>query len=297
MQLKQIIQNVEGVLRRPLLLCLVMMLADIMYTHADTLERLSYEALIDSAEYYSQRSDWKRAEKLTVEALRRKPASASNWILWSNLAEIRSRMGDVDGALDAYDIGLSQRPEFMTLHKGRAALYISEGRNKDAIEDLEAVLKSDSIAEWPLMMHGMLMLGNNQDEKAEEDFTLLAKSHPSNAQAYSGLANIAARKGDVKSALKYYDKALEIEPDENIYFYKVNLQADNELLPQAAETLREAMKKYPRNGNLFLLRAYLHKLNFQYNEMEIALKLAKEYEADENLIHSLFPQNPNNKKK
>ena len=142
MQLKQIIQNVEGVLRRPLLLCLVMMLADIVYTHADTFERLSYEALIDSAEYYSQRSDWERAEKLTVEALRRKPASASNWILWSNLAEIRSRMGDVDGALDAYDIGLSQRPESLTLHKGRAALYISEGGIRKLLKILKLCSKA-----------------------------------------------------------------------------------------------------------------------------------------------------------
>ena len=100
---------------------------------------------------------------------------------------------------------------------------------------------------------------------------------------------IQARRGNVKEALDMFSKSIDLNPDETTYIYKITLQADNGMLPEAAETLRSAMKQFPRNGNLFLLRAYLHKLNFQQEETEIALKLAKEYGADNHLIESLFP--------
>ncbi|MDE6408789.1 MAG: tetratricopeptide repeat protein, partial [Muribaculaceae bacterium] len=241
---------------------------------------LSFEELVDSADYYSAHKRWEDAERATVNALRLKPANKTNWLLWSNLAEIRNNLHDTEGALTAYNVGLSLQPNSEKMLTGRAALFLQEKRFEDAISDLDHLLENDSTLEWPRMIRGMLMLDQGHTEKAEKDFIMLKRLYPENPQSYNGLATIKARNGDYEEAVKLYNSSLALSPDENIYFYKVLLLADHGKLPEASESLREAMKTYPRNGNLFLLRAYIHKLNFQNDEAEIALKLAKEYGAD-----------------
>ncbi|MDE5791862.1 MAG: tetratricopeptide repeat protein [Muribaculaceae bacterium] len=252
---------------------------------------LSFETMLDSAEYYSSHKQWDDAERMTVMALRLKPANKTNWFLWSNLAEIRRNLNDKEGALTAYDIGLSLQPTSAEMLSGRANLLIEERRLEDALEDLNLLLKNDSTAEWPRMIRGMVLLDMGDHQRAEDDFITLKNHYPNNRQAYNGLASIRATEGKLEEAIKLYSQSLSIEPDKEIFFYKVLLQAENGHLTEAAETLRDAMKIYPRNGNLFIMRAYLHKLNFQNDEAEIALKLAKEYGADSHLIENIFPKN------
>lgn len=260
-------------------------------------EEISFETFVDSAEYYSRHKRWDDAERMTVNALRLKPANKTNWLLWSNLAEIRRNLNDNDGALTAYDIGLSLQPESEEMLSGRASLLIEEKRFTEALDDLDLLLRNDSTLEWPRMIRGMLLTDLGNREKAEKDFDILKNLYPDNPQAYNGLASIRAMEGDLDEAIKLYSHSLCIRPDEDIYFYKVLLQVDSGHLPDASETLREAMKKYPRNGNLFILRAYIHRKNFQNEEADIALKLAKEYGADTHLIENIFPKNTESKGK
>ena len=244
----------------------------------------AFEVLVDSAEYYSSIKNWKDAERTTINALRLKPANKSNWLLWANLAEIRQNLDDSEGALEAYNIGLSLQPNSINMLSGRAALLISEKKMEDALTDLDILLKNDSTLEWPRMIRGMVLMELKNTTEAEKDFEYLKKNYPENTQGYNGLASIAIQNGEIDKAITLYSESLKIMPDETIYFYKVTLLADNGRLPEASETLREAMKAFPRNGNLYLLRAYLHRLNYQNEEAEIALKLAKEYGADQTLI-------------
>lgn len=251
---------------------------------------VTFEELVDSAELYSSLKKWNKAEEMTIKALQLKPANKMNWLLWSNLAEIREKLDDIDGALTAYNIGLSLQPSSPKMRMGRAAVLMEVGRSEEAIADLSELIALDSIAEWPRMIRGMAHLGLGELNKAEEDFMVLKGINPENPQSYNGLAKIRAKQGKIKEAITLFSESLRINKDVDIYFYKISLQADNGMLPEASETLREAMKNFPRNGNLFLLRAYLHKLNFQQEEAEIALKLAKEYGADPQLIEVIFPK-------
>ncbi|MDE6718189.1 MAG: hypothetical protein K2J70_08365, partial [Muribaculaceae bacterium] len=76
------------------------------WVNADAEESLlsieeKYEALIDSAECYASNHRWEEAEKTTVAALQLRPANKANWLLWSNLAEIRLKRNNPAGALEA----------------------------------------------------------------------------------------------------------------------------------------------------------------------------------------------------
>ena len=282
------------------LLFLVLFATLLMFNNnaeASRSNELNFETCIDSADYYSSVKRWADAERFTVNALRLKPANKTNWLLWANLAEIRRNLNDADGALTAYDIGLSLQPLSERMLSGRASLLIEEKRMDEAITDLNTLLKNDSTLEWPRMIRAMLLLEMGQRSKAEDDYNILKQQYPTNVQAYNGLAAIHAMDGDTDKAIDLYTQSLNIQPDVDAYFYKIMLQADHGQLQQASETLRQAMKEYPRNGNLFLLRAYLHKLNFQNEAAEIALKLAVEYGADPHLIEKIFPKNRSNKGK
>jgi len=251
-------------------------------------EKEDYTLCVDSADYYATRHRWEDAERLTVKALRLEPANKSNWLLWSNLGDIRAELNDREGALTAYSIGLSQMPESRKMLSARAALLIEENRVDEAMEDLDAALRLDSTLQWPRMMRGMLELGQNRLKEAEEDFTILRKQYPDNRNALNGLARIRAIEGKQDEAVELYSESLKLEPDDMVWFYKITLLADMGKLQEASDDLYTAMKQFPRNGNLFLLRAYIHKLRFQNEEAEIDRKLATEYGADPALVESIF---------
>lgn len=263
-------------------------------THPTDLE---YEECIDSASHYASKSKWREAEEATIKALRLKPANKSNWLLWSNLAEIRLKQDNYEGALEAYNIGLSKNPRSVKMLSGRASIFMYLQDINQALVDLNAVLETDSINEWARMMRGFVNLENGNIDQAEDDFTYIVSLNPKSSDGYTGLASVAKLRGNVKDAEKYYSKSLEIQKDLEVYIHYISLLADNGKLSEASEQLRNAMKEYPRNGNLFLLRGYLHKLSYQNDEAEIALKLAREYGADEELIKALFPKKDQDKGK
>ena len=71
----------------------------------------TYVELADSADNYIKHERWADAERVIVKALRHEPANKSNYLLWSNLGTVRTNMGDYNGALQAFDIGLSSAPK------------------------------------------------------------------------------------------------------------------------------------------------------------------------------------------
>lgn len=283
----------RGKLICPLLLMLsyTFCVASKSQKNADDVLNSKFEMMVDSAEYYFSINRWKDAERLTINALKLRPANKSNWLLWANLAEIRRNLDDSEGALEAYNIGLSLQPHSTTLLSGRAEIHIQNGEKDEALKDLNLLISISPESEMPHIMRGWIRLERKNFEEAEEDFNFLISNFPDNPQGYNGLAAIKASNNLIDEALKLYSKSLTIQPDETIYFYKSILLIDNGKLSEASETLREGMKKFPRNANLYLIRAYLHKLNFQNEEAKIALKLAKEYGCQPQLIERFFPKN------
>lgn len=247
-----------------------------------------YEIYVDSAEWYAGKSLWKEAERMTVRALRTDPANKSNWLLWANLGEIRFKDNNPEGAIEAFDIGLNRNPSSIRMLEGRAAALIETGNMAVALDDLDMVIERDSIREWPRMMRAMLYASLGRTTEAQADFMSLINHHPDNANGYLGLARIYASKRDDLKAKDMFRKSLEKDDRETTRIYYISFLADSGNLSEASEALREAMKAHPRNGNMFLLRAYIHKLRFHNEEAEIDKKLALEYGADPQLVETIF---------
>lgn len=251
----------------------------------------TYAECVDSADYYIKREMWNDAERLTVQALRQKPAYKINYILWSNLGDIRTAKGECEEALQAFEIALTSAPkkEKPRILNNRAYTLLKLGKNDEALTDMSESLSLDSIQEWPLKMRGIINLNRGKFSAAEKDFTVLRNHYPGNATSYTGLGKIEASKGNSDKAVEYLRKSLELEQEEETWFYLVLINIEREHLPQAKEDLLVALKRYPRAGNLYLLRGLLHKKNYENEAALIDKKIAQDFGADPHLVERFFP--------
>lgn len=250
----------------------------------------TYIEYVDSADYYIKRERWVDAERVTLSALKLMPGNKLNKYLWSNLGDIRCNLEDYKGSLQAFEIALAQdetNPDILTR---RAYTYLKTGDRVHALNDINKALESDSILEWPLKMRGLINFGEGKYEMAERDFNSLKNHFPNNPESYKSLGKLYAMRGDNVEAVKLLKKSLELQQDEDswLYLIMVNIEADN--IKEAKEDLFTALKRYPRCGNLYLLRGVIHKLNYENDAALIDKKIATEYGADKELIDRYFPK-------
>lgn len=250
----------------------------------------TYIQYVDSADNYIKRENWRDAERMTIAALKTKPANKLNYLLWSNLGDIRTRMEDYDGALQAFEIAMASAPKKELILNNRAYTYLQMGAAEKAYDDINESLKLDSVQEWPLKMRGVLNLSKARYTDSEKDFKSLRQHFPANASAYSGLGKLEAIKGNADSAISLFEKSIELEQSDDTWFYLILVNIESGNLPKAKEHLLIALKRYPRCGNLYLLRGLIHKKNFENNEADIDKKIALDYGADPHLVEQYLPK-------
>ncbi len=164
------------------------------------------------------------------------------------------------------------------------------GEAEKALADIDCSLSLDSVQEWPLRIRGSLNLGKGRYNDADRDFSSLQRHFPTNAAAYSGLGKLAALRGDADTAAKLLKQSLDLEQDEDTWFYLVLVNIESDKIPKAKELLLTALKRYPRSGNLYLARGIIHKRNFENDAAEIDKKIAIDYGADPHLVEQYFPK-------
>lgn len=262
----------------------------------------SYIQYVDSADFYIKRKMWNDAERMTLGALKQFPANKLNYLLWSNLGDIRLALGKTEDALQAFDIGVIGAPENTNLLNKRAHARFQAKMDSLALRDLDKSLEIDSVQRWPLRTRGMWMLSQKRYDIARNDFETLKRHFPLDEGAYMGLGQLEAINGNSEKALEMYDKALELNANEETWFYKITIEIESDKLEKAEDDLRYSLKRFPRCGNLYLLRGLIHKIKFQNEAAEIDRKIALEYGSDPLVVEKILPSNRkqegnNNKKR
>lgn len=249
-----------------------------------------YLQYVDSADYYLKKKDWEMSEVYLIKALKTEPANKSNYLLWSNLGTARMERGDTDGALLAFEIGLTTVPKSVTMLTNRARTYLQANRIDEAVADLETVLSIDSIAEFPLRMTAALALEKGDLPLAGKRYRTLATHYPKDNSGLIGLAKVSQIEGKFEEASKYYEEAAKVETlDEDSEAQFVYAMIKLNKLNEAKERLVTSLEKYPRCGNLYLMRGLIHQLQYQTDLAQLDRKLALEYGADPAMVNSLIP--------
>lgn len=247
-----------------------------------------YIELADSADNLIKEEKWSVAEECIKSALRLEPANFSNALLLSNLGIVQTNQGKMEEALESFRLGLSISPRSSVIRTNRARTLIHQRRYEEALDDLNATLEIDSIQEWPLQMRGLLLI-DSKPETARHDFLLLGRKFPQNPIAMTGLAALAERKGDFKEAIKYYTEALYLEESPDTRFSRILARINSDNYTTASEEISEAIARYPDNGDFYLLRGLLNRLQYRYKEAADDKKKALDKGCDRQLADHLLP--------
>lgn len=247
----------------------------------------TYIELADSADYYISRKKWLEAESVIIKALKHEPANKSNFLLWSNLGIVRENLDNYDGAIEAYTVGLATAPKSTVLLTNRARAYLVKNEKKHALNDLQKALEMDSTLQWPLKMEGLLYASLGEQDKALVSFRSYTERYGKDADISETAGNIYASRSNVDDALICYRESYKLNPSPETLEKIVLTAYLFGRIDEVEEEIMEGVKKYPRDGMMYLMRAMLNKSRYQTDAYESDLKTAINLGVNREILNQL----------
>ena len=225
----------------------------------------------------SRRTRWRRRSR------RRRTTSAT----YLQLADLRAKAGDADGAaqvlerllaavpedataqtalarlqLGQQDVGalektaeqvLSTRPEHPLGYYLKGVILQRQGDLQGSVEQFETALAKNPKAAEPLVALARSYLALNQPEEAQARLEKLLADNPNNIVANNLLAEVFAVMGQQEDARKQYASAIERAPGSPMAYQRLaQLQAADDQQDKAIATLESGLEPTQRNGTLLL---------------------------------------------
>ncbi|MBQ9466955.1 MAG: tetratricopeptide repeat protein [Muribaculaceae bacterium] len=235
---------------------------------------------VDSAQQCSMEGDWAGAERHLLLALRAEPANPSNSMLLSNIATLQRRQGRIDEAIKNYNLSLDLVPNSVTVVLNRAALYASvDSLDRAAADYLRALELNPACAE-ALYSLGMIDLSRDDDKQAEDRFNQILRVAPNSGLSAEGLAALHKKHGNYRKAVEYLSEIIKVSPNATLLGSRADCYLMLRRLPDAAVDIQSALMLNPDDGYLYLLRAKLNKMRFNYDDMEADVERAVTHGVD-----------------
>lgn len=251
----------------------------------------SYTSLADSAYIYAGLHKWLDSERLTLAALRSEPDNPSNHLLLANLSAIRNEIEDYRGAAEASEIGLAIAPSSTTLLFNHAYAMSCLEDFDAATCDLDKAITIDSIHEKALALRGSIFLKQLKIDRAKTDFLTILRHNDSNSLAHASLGLISHLNGeDYSVTAEHYSRACRSSDDPEYHFHHILYLALSGKEEEAATLLRDCLIRNPHYGNYYIVKGYLHKRKYQYDDMKTDLDLAVAYGCDRDILRRLLTE-------
>lgn len=227
-----------------------------------------YYHQVDSAQQCSMEGDWAGAERHLRQALAIEPANPGNSMLLSNLATMQRRQGRTAEAIKNYNLSLDLAPNSVTVLLNRAALYVSIDSLDCACADYQRALDLDPRCAEALYSLGMIDLSRDDAKRAEDRFNEIKRVAPSSGLSSEGFAALHKRRGNYQKAVEYLSDLIKVSPNATLLGTRADCYLMLRRLPDAATDIQSALMLDPDDGYLYLLRAKLNKMRFNYDDME-----------------------------
>lgn len=146
-----------------------------------------------------------------MEHLRIATTLAPDWAPgWINLGVVRNRMGDREGAIDAYRKALDADPLDSSALTNMAAIYRDRGMDSEADNALRAAAHQTTNPFTLIALADVEMMDG--DLRAARRWLNKARRwYPDEPEVYRALSRLAARRGNLESAARYQDRSRELE--------------------------------------------------------------------------------------
>ncbi len=178
--------------------------------------------------------------------------------------EYQKMVEDDDAAQAEVDKWLRDNSEFASQGTG-----VPEAEMKRRIQErfrpvqlaYEQFLKQHPDHARAHMAYGSFLSDMQDEDGAQEQWEKALALDPSDPAAYNNLANIYGHHGPVKKAFEYYAKAIELKPNESVYYYNYGTTVylfrvdareyfkitEQEVFNKALELYSHALKLDPTN--------------------------------------------------
>lgn len=178
---------------------------------------------------------------------------------WTNIGDCYRMLGNYEDAIDPYEYALSIDPEDLWTNMHLADIYYDLGRYKEAIDTLEEALRNGVETSIIRTTIGDCYYRLNDLQTAEENFRKAIEINQMIGGGWAGLGYVSSDRGDSKKAIKYFEKAYELEPWETDYLYSI--AADYRKLndfDHAMEYLRKIQEQTPNDPDAYYYIADLY---------------------------------------
>lgn len=169
-------------------------------------------------------------------------------------------MGDVQGAIDAYQAGLMLNPNDSMAHNNLGAAYSDTKDHDSAIREFQIAIKLASDAPAPHMNMGNELRDMGKNKEAAKSYRTALKLDPTLTKIYRNLGIVLHRDGDLFGAIEAYKEYLKSFPEHAITHYNLAmaLKANNQI--------KDAIKEYQAAVK------YDSKMAAAHNDLAVALK-------------------------
>ena len=183
------------------------------------------------------------------------------------LAQFSIANGNIEGAIDYYDMALEHDPDSTVLNAEIAHLYVRRRENAKAIRHLERALKIDPEYHKGLILLGELYASSKLSFKAIEMLEKSIKIKPENQRGYLALATVYLNRGDHDNAIKTFNRFLEIKPDSVLsYYYLGRIEAERENLVKAREHYQKALEINPGFSAVYTELAQIYEVEGDFEK-------------------------------
>ncbi len=159
---------------------------------------------------YADMGDAAKAVESLREAIAVNPGFAGSHLA---LGSILLHYRNVEGAAKAFEDVIALDPGNRTAVTELSKLYLQQGRIEDGVELLEPLYTERKLGESGKLILGRFYYGLGRDEDALKVFHGLLALHGEKPQIMRAVAEIEMDRGNFRTAFKYLDRLVEIEPD------------------------------------------------------------------------------------
>jgi tetratricopeptide (TPR) repeat protein len=206
---------------------------------------------------FNQASAYRDEATLWNDTLAKNPDS---WIAHHNLATLRSRSGDFDGAIAGFGEALRCKPNAAESYTGRGLAYWKQGRVDLALADLDRAIELDPTFPQAYLNRGEVLAAAKRFDDAIADLDRFLASNPGYAPAYRSRALARIQLGQDAPALDDLTRAIELEPKSaELYDRRAVVLIRMRRHDEALADFDTAARLEPRLAVTFVMRGRLYK--------------------------------------
>lgn len=164
-------------------------------------------------------------------------------------AQAYHKLGDSIHTIVALTQAISRKEDFTEAYLMRGQVLLEMKQYNEALEDVDFLLKHDSIDEEALRLAAEVQQGLGNEDEAVIYYKKVIDLNPFNEHSYEQIALILARKKEYAQAIATLDEALEINEKAQLYQLRGKLKMDSGDKEGALADMKKALELNPESEN------------------------------------------------